>query len=458
MRKGATFCIGVCGFVLFPMVTAFAGCPSYWTEAYKRMEGCYGSSAPTYAPPVYQPPVYQPSPAELKARQATALNNQGVALEKRGKYLEAIRLYELSLQLNPTQVTHHNLAHANNELALQYYKAKNFSQALQYFRQAKQNNPSDTVISNNLWSAQYEFDNQQHQAQEQADLNRAQANIVAKVLGTPGSSVSSAPPPPASFEFADTSNAQAMAGSAAAPRPDAGKVSNAGEASSKVNPSAGAQANGAPLDFMNPAQPTAGTGGAGSTNAFGTASVNSNVLGPADPPRPQTKYVSASAQADAAAKDPNCVFDGRPGCKQGQALVIQKPSAASAVVNALVDRIAKNPKLITDEQFQSRFGWYRQLDGQLAETKSKIAVIQQQIDSGKGDKEILAAQKGTLQNTAKQIKTDQATAKGMMDERAKTLSVSLDWPEEAPPSPADAAPKPTAEAATKPATETSTKK
>ena len=79
--------------------TAQSHCQSYWTAAYKCAQGCGcaggggNSGSSTYTPPA------QPSPADLQQRQMVALQQQGTAQFRAGKYAEALRLYELSLKL-----------------------------------------------------------------------------------------------------------------------------------------------------------------------------------------------------------------------------------------------------------------------------------------------------------------------------------------------------------------------
>lgn len=393
--------------------------PGYASCSYDLNGVGYGVNCPYRGPggggggyrrPVYvPPPVRQPSPAEIRRNQAVALNNQGVALEKKGRFREAIALLERSLQTNPTDVTRHNLGHANNQLGIELFNQKNFAAALQYFENALRNSPNDQVVRNNLSNAKYQVERQQREAKEAADLNRAHANIINNLLSAPVSAAASpvlAPPTPG-LDFAGGAPA-----------------SGATSASPSVAGAAGGTGAKKGLDFMSPG---------GTTAAFGTktANVSSSDIGIVAGPKPQTKYASASAQAAAAAKDPKCIFDGRGGCASGQSLPAVTPPANSPALLQVAKSIEKNPALMKDEQFSSRFAWYRHLDSQMIETRSELEVVTQKIASGKGDTVILNAQRQTLENTVKQLGNDQSTAKKMMDDRAKTLQVTLDWPGEA---------------------------
>ena len=103
---GMTLCLA-----LFPVSGALAQhCQPYWTEQYAM--GCGpGAQVVVRRHLVYNTPaVQQPSrEEELLARQATALNNQGVALYGKHKFREAIRMFEASLGVLSTQKTRENL-------------------------------------------------------------------------------------------------------------------------------------------------------------------------------------------------------------------------------------------------------------------------------------------------------------------------------------------------------------
>jgi tetratricopeptide (TPR) repeat protein len=145
---GMTLCLA-----LFPVSGALAQhCQPYWTEQYKCAMGCGpcsgggGASAPVYNTPAVQ----QPSREELLARQATALNNQGVALYGKHKFREAIRMFEASLGVLSTQKTRENLGSAYNQLAVEYDKQGNYTEAARYVELAAQYKPGDSQISSNI--------------------------------------------------------------------------------------------------------------------------------------------------------------------------------------------------------------------------------------------------------------------------------------------------------------------
>jgi len=143
---------------IFPASEAVAlHCQPYWTAAYKCAMGCGscgggggggggGVSAPVYSAPA--PP--QPSREELLRRQATALNNQGVTFFNKHKFREAIRLFESSLKVLPSQQTRENLGGAYNQLALEYYNKGDYKEAARYMALAGQYKPGDNQISSNL--------------------------------------------------------------------------------------------------------------------------------------------------------------------------------------------------------------------------------------------------------------------------------------------------------------------
>jgi len=89
-------------------------------------------SGPSYTPPA----VYQPSPAELQQRRATAINEQGMTLFKRGDYAGAIRLFEqaFALSTNPNYalIIKHNIAASYSWLTRQAQERGDLDQALRF--------------------------------------------------------------------------------------------------------------------------------------------------------------------------------------------------------------------------------------------------------------------------------------------------------------------------------------
>jgi hypothetical protein len=136
-----------------------------------------------------------------------------------------------------------------------------------------------------------------------------------------------------------------------------------------------------------------------------------------------------------------CVIEGQRGCPKGKPLVYPAPASQSPVFTEIATRIAANPALARDQEFQNRLAYYRSLDGLAIQTKTKIAAVQKQIDSNQGDREALKAAKQTLENAVKINEADKAGARQSMDERAKTLSIRLDWPAEEAAPPTSAGPR-----------------
>ncbi|HZP74727.1 MAG TPA: tetratricopeptide repeat protein [Pseudolabrys sp.] len=414
MRKSLYLGITAVCLALFPASRAAAlNCQPYWTEAYKRMQGCLGGGGGGgyQAPPVYVPP--PPSPQELQQRQSTAFNNQGTAAFKRGDYAEAIRLFQTALQLatnaESIRVNRQNIAAARSHLADAAQKRGDLETALREIDQAIQLNPQ------NKWNWQgwaenlrYAIATRKREAEEKQNLERARQNMA-------GLLTTGAPQPAAAVNAPSPASA---AGSAANP-------STAGKSA-------------ASLDFMDAAAPPP-AGQPQQKGIFGTNATPTNPnLGPAVGTG-GTTYQSASAQADAAAKDPNRVFDGRPGAATGTPLTFPKAESPAATVNALAYRLAKNEQAMKDPVIKTSLAWYLSLDAQVKEKQTQIAEIQKQIDSGTGDVGILKAQKETLTNDVKRSQADQTAAEKQIKEQVKKLNLSMDFPDEAPPEPPTAA-------------------
>jgi len=118
---------------------------------------CSGGSSggSSYSPPAYTPPaVYQPSPAELQQRQVVALQQQGTAQFRAGKYTEALRLYELSLKLcvaaDDIANLRGNIGNTHSQLGGIAYKRGDVEQANHEFELAKQYLPNNAANNDNL--------------------------------------------------------------------------------------------------------------------------------------------------------------------------------------------------------------------------------------------------------------------------------------------------------------------
>jgi hypothetical protein len=101
-------------------------------------------------------------------------------------------------------------------------------------------------------------------------------------------------------------------------------------------------------------------------------------------------------------------------------------------VNALAYRLAKDERAMKDGVIKQTFSWFLSLDQEVTETRTSIATIQRQIDSGKGNRNELEMKKATLQNKMKEYRGDQRMAEYQIKEQAKKLNLSIDWNEQLP--------------------------
>jgi hypothetical protein len=352
--------------------------------------------------------------------QAVSVANQASAAQKRGNYAEATRLAKRALQMNTmnakdTLTVRNNIAAAYSHLCDIAEKRGDIEGALRYLEAAikyRVDLPGSQFIQGwNSWAARLRAQiasNQDNEAKERKRYQQDESTAVAMRQ--------------AFQKFAVSTDAQPLPAASAA-QPDS---------------------TNAPLGFMN-SDVTALNSQTGQ-GSFGTTVVKNPNLGPPES-KAQTTYSSASAQADAAVKDPNCVFDGRPGCAQGTALVFPK-SSAQPPPDALSYLIAKNKQASDDPLIATSLKWYLSLDAQVREKQSQIVAIQKQIDSGKGDTKILSVKKATLQNDVKRSKADQATAEKQIKDQAAKLKISIDWQEQPPVGGNGAAVPPAAAAAT----------
>ena len=175
---------------LLPVPGALAQhCQPYWTAQYKCAMGCgpCGGGGGAAAPVYNAPAVEQPSREDLLARQATALNNQGVSLYDKHKFREAIRMFEASLGVLSTQKTRENLGSAYNQLAVEYYNQGNYKEAARYAELATQYKPGDSHISSNLAIARGRIESERVEEAGRAEVGRSLdhlTDVVAKLQAT----------------------------------------------------------------------------------------------------------------------------------------------------------------------------------------------------------------------------------------------------------------------------------
>ena len=98
-------------------------CQSYWTAAYRCMNGCGGCPANSATQGAQSLPA-GPSPAEIERAQRIAAsrqyNDEGNAAYSRRDYSEAVRLYQLSSDIDPGDtVVANNLSNARARLQVQ---------------------------------------------------------------------------------------------------------------------------------------------------------------------------------------------------------------------------------------------------------------------------------------------------------------------------------------------------
>jgi len=190
------------------------------------------------------------------------------------------------------------------------------------------------------------------------------------------------------------------------------------------------------------------TGAAAGTAFFGTQGTPPKPnLKPVEPTQTvtpgtaigQLQSAAASGQSAAAATgepaqvQAGCGFDNKP-CAPPAAMPAVPPVAIplTPAASALADHVAKN-ELAMDEKIGGWLNWYLSLDRQLTEKRIQLAAIEKEIATGKRDRQILDAEKGTITNSIKDFEANQSRAKGWIKDRM--INMGLSWPGEATPSP-----------------------
>ncbi len=103
---------------------------------------------------------------------------------------------------------------------------------------------------------------------------------------------------------------------------------------------------------------------------------------------------AAQRSGEAAKGQAQCGFDNKP-CAQPDVIHTPRPAQTPATA-ALLAHIPK--AAWGDKEIQKRVAWYDKYERAAIEKQGRIAELQKQIDSGKGDQAVLAAEKGTFIN------------------------------------------------------------
>jgi tetratricopeptide (TPR) repeat protein len=159
--------------------------------------GCTGSTGGSYAP-AYDPVAEQHN-------RAHDLNEEGVRQSNNKNFSRAIDYYREALRLWPEdQVIQRNLRKAEqallNEEGVKYYNNKDWAKATDYFRQALSKFPENDTVRNNLQNAEDAL--QQEKAEKERERQEAQtAADMRKTINNMGSLFNSPAPASSGLEF-----------------------------------------------------------------------------------------------------------------------------------------------------------------------------------------------------------------------------------------------------------------
>jgi hypothetical protein len=195
-------------------------------------------------------------------------------------------------------------------------------------------------------------------------------------------------------------------------------VSKAVDSLDSLGVSGGGNASGGSpggLTFIGPDSPE---GSATVTNAMEQASSTAKSSGEA----PHARNIEDAKRLS------DCGIDTKP-CAQPDHIQVPRPAQTPATADLLA-HIPDNDKTRNDPVIRQSVAWYQTLDAQRMETEGKLAEVQKQIDSGKGDPATLNAEKGTLTNQLNDRKKLQEMAE---DEIKKQLvNIHAAWIEQPP--------------------------
>lgn len=128
-----------------------------------------------------------PTAKQVREKKATELNNLGVDARQRGDLHQAVRYYQQSLKLRPSDsVTLKNLATAYNELGFQAHKRGDLEGALSWVEKAHRAFPADPTIKGNYQAARQRVADQRaaRKAAAEAEEARRQAAVQRAIQNT----------------------------------------------------------------------------------------------------------------------------------------------------------------------------------------------------------------------------------------------------------------------------------
>src|SRR6202165_5538825 len=138
---------------------------------------------------LFSPPGH--SSADPSRSAAHSLNEKGNAAYEKTDWDSARAYYEEALQKTPDdEVIQHNLGHAQNQLGVEAFKRRNLAEplpalrlALSYFLNAVKNDPSNSIMANNLKDADEQVRKAEKEARDAA-VEAAKAQQLRADLGT----------------------------------------------------------------------------------------------------------------------------------------------------------------------------------------------------------------------------------------------------------------------------------
>lgn len=356
-------------------------CQPYWTEAYKRMNGCGSSNQPTqtYIPP---PP---PSPEQIAAQQAYALNQQGTTAYDAGNWAAAEVLFKQVLEKTPNNaVSLRNLAMAQYHQGRSAYEQGNYTVALNYLQQGLKNCPATDsqciqALGEDVSAAQNKIAEAQR-AQAKLEQDKIAAANMQQGIQTLAQSLSAAPSSDG-LDFQSASAKGAFHTTSNPTHPD--------------------------LDFSSGPEPV-------------------SVHSVADQLSSAAKSGGAAHrhQRELAKTESDCGFDTStcanpdPISTHAARSIGQTPGAADLAAH--LGSAARD-----DAQIQQSMAYYQKLDSRKIDAQQKLAAIKQMIASHDGDAKVLGAQQATLNHQLSDYKAQETKTQEQIKKR--TVAIHVPW-------------------------------
>jgi len=409
-----------------------------------------GGGGGWFAPRAPSPP--KPTAAEIADQKSGALNDQGLAASERKDWAAAEGYFRKALKLAPSDhAVLRNLAITLAHEGEEAYTKGDYTASLSILQESMTYDPVDDtshhVIVDDLAAAQASVDSAKTEVvrEEQQEIHdKLSADDMKDSLSRMVNSLSSESRSSAGVGKPDNTST----GSEGLAFTDAAPSLKDAVADTSSDPTKSPESAPKSSGSRAPAKTGGGTGIFGTTSNPTNPGLDFSAAPPVSAVKSATDQLTSAAGSGAAAKaggisneaaatEANCAFNTE-ACAKPTSVPINKSAAQTPGATELATHIL--PAARIDISIQQSMAYYEKLDGKRLDAQTKLAAVQQQINTGSGDSTVLDAQKATLKNDLTHYEADQATTQEQIKKRL--VEINLPWSESPAPATAGAAVNP----------------